>query len=427
MSSAQIVVVVLAIFLNALDGFDVMSISFASPGIAAEWGVTKATLGIVLSMELIGMAAGSILLGGWADRVGRRPTLLTCLSIMSVGMFMATTASGVITLSIWRVMTGLGIGGMLASLTAIAAEFSSTKRRHLCVSLVTIGYPFGAVLGGAVVAQLLKTQDWRAVFYLGAAATAISIPLVYFLVPESVYWLSQKQPRGALERINGVLKRLGKSAVERLPSVSQQERRGSTRDIFSSQLGWVTFLVTLAYFMHISTFYFLVKWSPKLIVDMGFTAAEAAGVLMWANVGGTIGGVLFGIMTLRFQVKPLATTMMVVSAACIVAFGQLPPDLTALAAVCALAGFTTNAGVVGLYAIFAHVFPTEVRASGTGFALGVGRGGAVLAPVVAGFLFSSGLTLSWVAPMMAMGSVLGAAALIMLRFDSTHTEGTGGA
>src|SRR5687768_3214356 len=112
MGRLQVVVVGLTIVLNALDGFDVMSISFASPGIATEWGMDRAGLGIVLSMELIGMAIGSIVLGGLADRIGRRPTVLACLGAMAVGMFMATTVTGLVGLSIWRVITGLGIGGM---------------------------------------------------------------------------------------------------------------------------------------------------------------------------------------------------------------------------------------------------------------------------------------------------------------------------
>ena len=156
MSALQILVVAITVALNALDGFDVLSISFASPGIAQEWGIDRAALGIVLSMELIGMAIGSILLGGVADKIGRRPTILGCLVVMAGGMLAATTASGLVGLSAWRVVTGLGIGGMLAAINAVAAEFSNRRRRHLSVSLMSIGYPLGAVVGGMVAARLLQ-------------------------------------------------------------------------------------------------------------------------------------------------------------------------------------------------------------------------------------------------------------------------------
>src|SRR5437867_11621424 len=124
MSALQILVVAITIGLNALDGFDVLSISYASPGIAQEWGIDRAALGIVLSMELIGMAVGSVLLGGVADKIGRRRTILGCLAAMAAGMFMATTVKGVIDLSLWRLLTGFGIGGMLATINAVAAEFA---------------------------------------------------------------------------------------------------------------------------------------------------------------------------------------------------------------------------------------------------------------------------------------------------------------
>src|SRR6185503_12518900 len=128
MSSLQVLVIAVTIALNALDGFDVASISFAAPGIAAQWGIDRGALGVVLSMEVIGMAIGSMFLGGVADKIGRRRTVLACLTVMAIGMFIVPTTHGVANLSIWRVFTGLGIGGMIATVNAVAAEFSNTRR-----------------------------------------------------------------------------------------------------------------------------------------------------------------------------------------------------------------------------------------------------------------------------------------------------------
>ncbi len=233
MSTMQVVVVGITILLNALDGFDVLSISFASPGIATEWGIDRAALGFVLSMELIGMGLGSIVLGGVADTIGRKPTVLGCLVVMAVGMMGATTATTLVSLSIWRIVTGLGIGGMLAAINAVAAEFSNNRRKHLSVSLMSIGYPLGAVFGGLVAAQLLKGNDWRSVFYFGAAVTASLIPVVWFIVPESVHWLARKQPAGALEKLNAALTRMGHQAVSALPVIKEGPRSGSVTDIFA--------------------------------------------------------------------------------------------------------------------------------------------------------------------------------------------------
>jgi benzoate transport len=438
MSALQIFVVTVTIALNALDGFDVMSISFASPGIATEWGIDRAALGIVLSMELIGMAFGSILLGGMADKIGRRPTMLACLVVMTVGMFMVTTSNGILgsvlapmlalfgqtvdvrlaDLSGWRVVTGLGIGGMLAAINAVASEFSSEKRKHLNVSLMSIGYPIGAVLGGLVAAQLLKGGDWRAVFYFGAAVTAALIPVVFFGVPESVHWLTRKQPAGALEAVNRAMARMGHATMSALPVIPPEARSKSAGDIFGPAMIATTALVTAAYFFHITTFYYLIKWVPKLVVDMGFAPSSAAGVLVWVNVGGATGGALFAVLTQRFNLKTLTMAVLLLSTAMITIFGYTPADLQRLSLICALSGFCINAGIVGLYAIIAQAFPTHVRASGTGFAIGVGRGGSVLAPIIAGFLFTAGFSLPTVSLTMAVGSTLAAITLVMLKLES---------
>ncbi|HKE43654.1 MAG TPA: MFS transporter [Steroidobacteraceae bacterium] len=416
LSWLQIIAVAITVGLNALDGFDVLSISFASPGIAAEWGIDRGALGIVLSMELIGMALGSIFLGGVADKIGRRPTMLGCLVLMTVGMFMVTTVKSLVDLSVWRIVTGLGIGGMLAAINAVAAEVANLRRRHLCVSIMAIGYPIGAVIGGTIVARLLQGHDWRAVFYFGSAITAAFIPLVYFLVPESIHWLTRKQPAGALESINRTLRRFGHGPVTALPVIAPDVRRRSVSDLFAPGLVAITVLLTTAYFLHVITFYFLVKWVPKIVVDMGFVPASAAQVLVWTNVGGATGGALLGLLALRFGVRQLTIIVMILSTVAVTVFGRTPPDLQQLSLTCAIAGFCTNAAIVGMYAIFAQAFPTHVRASGTGFAVGVGRGGAMLAPVVAGFLFKAGQPLPTVAILMSLGSVLAAGLLLMLRY-----------
>ncbi len=419
MTPLQILVVGITIGLNALDGFDVLSISFASPGIAAEWGVQRGALGIVLSMELFGMAVGSVLLGGVADRIGRRRTMIGCLVAMALGMFMATTVSGVVDLSAWRLLTGLGIGGMLAAINAVAAEFSNTKRRHLSVSLLAIGYPIGAVVGGMVVAQLLEGGgDWRRVFYFGAGLTTFFIPVVYFFVPESVHWLVQKQPAGALDSVNRTLRRMGHAAVTALPVVTAEQRKQSLGDIFGPALRVITILVTAAYFFHIMTFYFIVKWVPSLVVELGFEPSSAATVLVWVNVGGATGGAVLGFLTQRFSVKALTMIAMVLSTAAVIVFGRTGADFTQLSMICFAAGFCTNGAIVGLYAIFAQAFPTHVRAFGTGFAIGLGRGGAALGPVVAGFLFQAGYFRTTVAVIMALGSLMAALVLLLLKLES---------
>ncbi len=417
MKRLQYVVVALTVALNALDGFDVMAISFASPGIAEEWNTSLAGLGFILSMELWGMAAGSLMLGGVADHLGRRPTIIGCLLLMTVGMFMCTTTTSLWVLSFWRIVTGLGIGGMLASINAMAAEFSNVRNRPVAIAIMAAGYPIGGVLGGLVVTQMLKVFDWRSVFYFGTAMSAIMIPLIWFMMPESVHWLMRKRPGDALDRINSTMAKLGHATLKVLPDITLEPKHRAFFDIFSKTMLATTLLVTAAYFLHIVTFYFILKWVPKLVVDMGFSASSAGGVLTWASVGGATGALTFGWLSRRFPLKGLTLFMFICSWLTTSLFGQTTANLAVLSALVALAGYCINAGIVGMYAIVAEVFPTHVRASGTGFTVGVGRGGSVSSPIIAGFLLQGGLELPVLSIVMGTGSLLAAAALLYLKMD----------
>ena len=414
----QILVIGVCVALNALDGFDVLSISFASPGIAREWGIDRAALGLVLSMEMFGMAAGSVLLGPMGDRIGRRPTAMLCLVVMAGGMFATSRVSGIGELAAMRLFTGIGIGGMLACTNAMAAEFANDRWRGAAVAIMAAGYPVGAILGGSVATMLLETGTWRDIFTFGAIATAVFLPVVWLLVPETVGYLMQKRPEGVLDKVNRALKSVGHSAISLLPAAEEERAaKAAWTSLFAPGLRRVTVLLTVAYFFHIMAFYFILKWAPKIVVDMGFTPASASGVLVWANVGGLIGSLLFSLMALKFALRGLVVAALAASAVMITVFGQGQADLAGLSWAAAAAGFFTNAGVVGFYALIAASFPTAVRAGGTGFVIGLGRGGAALGPIVAGLLFAGGIGLPWVAAAMALASIVAAFALLRLPLD----------
>jgi benzoate transport len=421
MTAMQVFVIAVTIALNALDGFDVLSISFASPGIAAEWGIDRGALGIVLSMELLGMSIGSILIGGIADRFGRRRTMLGCLILMTFGMSMVTNATSVYQLCAWRVITGLGIGGMLAATNAVASEFSNAKSRNLAISLMVVGYPLGAVAGGTLAAHLLVQHGWRSVFTLGAVMSGLLLPAIMFGVPESVAWLCERQPEDALTKVNHSLRRIGHGTVTALPPRPLRANPVPIVDLFAPALWLRTVTVTAIYFLHVSTFYFILKWVPKIVVDMGFAASSAAGVLVWANVGGAIGGVILGLLSERFGLRPLAVGFLIASTIMVTVFGHGQATILQLSTMCALTGFFTNGGVVAAYALLARAFPADLRASGTGFAIGVGRGGAVLAPIIAGYLFHAGYGLQFVAFVMSVGSLAAAACVLALKLPAPRT------
>jgi len=422
LSIAQMVAIAVLVGLNALDGFDVLSISFASPGIAHEWGIDKAALGLVLSMELIGMAIGSLFIGGVSDKFGRRPVMLACLVAMAGGMLLATTAQNVQTLSLWRILTGVGVGGMLATTNAATAEIPNSKYRNLALAMMVIGYPIGGVVGGSVAKVLLAHGDWRPIFAFGGIATLVFVPLTWAFVPETVAFLCQRQPPNALARINATLRRFRLDAVNALPTRTVVEQRASLSDLFAPSFLATTVFVTIAYSAHIISFYFILKWIPKIVVDMGFAPTAAAGVLVWANVGGASGGALLGLLTRHFALKTLTIGALLGSTLLLIIFGQSYASLAQLSLISACVGFFTNAGVVGLYATFAHAFPTHIRATGTGFAIGIGRGASALAPMIAGSLFRFGYSLQLVAIIMSMGSLIALLSLTRLTLSPPNAD-----
>ncbi|WP_324699416.1 MFS transporter [Novosphingobium sp. RL4] len=413
----QVLTVATATALNALDGFDVLSISFASPGIAHEWGITRAALGFVLSMELIGMGIGAFLLGNLADRFGRRPTILGCLVIMGTGMALASLAGNVTMLSAFRLFTGLGIGGMLAATGAIVAECSNARRRNLAVAIMAGGYPIGAIVGGSIASALLAaTGRWQSVFEFGALATLCFIPLVLWLVPETIAFLVHKRPARALEKINRTMVRQGRAPLSALPPRDVQVAGTGVAQLFAPGIRSITLLLTMIYFGHMMSFYFFVKWIPKIVVDMGFAAAAAGGVLVWANVGGALGSLGVSLLSQRFSVRYLVAAAMFGGAAALCVFGYWPTTLARLSIMACVGGFFTNGATAGLYAVIAQCFPAHLRAGGTGLVIGAGRAGAALGPVIAGLLFTWGWSLGPVAVMLACGTLLAGIVLLTFRY-----------
>jgi len=411
----QIAALAMTIVLNALDGFDVMSISFAAPGIAEEWAVPKDVLGWVLSMELIGMAAGSILLGGMADRFGRRRTIMGCLIVMATGMLLAPSSTDITQLSMWRLLTGLGIGGMLAALNATVAEFANARYRNLVLPLMVIGYPLGAFFGGMVASVWLAGGDWRVVFYLGAALTIACIPLALWLVPETPDWLNEKRPERALERINKILQRFDLPQLQKLPDPPDKQPRAPLVEILQPPLLARTILLTLAYLTHVTAYYYFVKWIPKLVVDMGFDASAGGGVLTLAMLGGAIGGGLLGVVSLKIGIRKATVISLVGAFVMLNIFGRAPADIAMLGWIAGITAFFSNAAAVGFYALLAMAFPPRVRATGTGFGIGFGRAGAAMGPALAGILFARGLNVGDVSTIISIGSLLSVFAILLLK------------
>lgn len=418
MSIRQWIVVAIMVLLNALDGFDVLSSAFAAPGISQAWGIPRSELGIVLSAELIGMGFGSILLGGYADKGGRKPAMLVCLFIMAIGMYLAHAATSVWPMTIFRFVTGLGIGGMLAATNAVVAESTNRESRSLAMALYVIGYPIGGVAGGFAAQEwLLVEHDWRAVFMFGAVATAVMIPLVWLLVPETPAFHAARRKPDAVEKINRSLRALVKPTITALPPVRAEDPKPKVSDILSKPgLRKVTWLLALGYVLHTFTFYYILKFAVQIVADDGFSQPDAASTLTWANIGGAIGGFLFGFLLRKWDIKGPTIAAMLLGCGAVAYFGLGHDSLAGWRLATFLVMFFLNAAIVGFYAAFARGFPAYARGTGTGFALGVGRAGAAGSPIAAGFLFTllGNEELLPVSVIMTVGSIASVFMLLML-------------
>lgn len=420
MSRGQWLAVALAVFLNGLDGYDAASISFAAPGMMAEWKLAPDALGWVLSMELIGMGFGSLMFGNLADRFGRRLTILVCLVIMSAGMGGAIVASDVLQLSVVRLLTGLGIGGMMSSLAAIVSEHSNARHRSLVLSMMVVGYPMGLVVGGIVARNLLLVTHWSSVFVFGAVLTVMALPLAWFAIPESVAWLTRARPARAVERINAVLRRFDHAPVSRLGEMEQSEVRGkAVLAILRPPLARPTILLTLAYLSHVSCLYFVLKWIPSIVVTLGFSPSNGADVLVWTMCGAVASGPLFAVVANAISVRGATLITLVGSAISVTMFTRAGADLTSLIMLGVVVGIFITAASIGFYSLLATAYPVELRATGTGFGIGVGRFGASIGPILGGVLFAEQYALPDVGLIMSAGSVLSFVFIIALAGDSS--------
>ncbi len=386
--------VTVCVLLNMLDGFDVLVMAFTGRAVSAEWGLSGAQLGLLLSAGLVGMAAGSMLVAPWADRLGRRPIVLGCLAVAGAAMLLSAASQNATQLGLLRVVTGIGIGGLLATTNVIAAEYASHRWRGLAVSLNSTGYALGATLGGLLAALLIGGWGWRSVFLFGGMATVAVIPLVWWRLPESLDFLLARRPTGALERINALVARLGHPPLERLPEheAAPSGMAAGYRELLRPRLRRNTLLLWVVFFCILAGFYFVTSWTPTLLVEAGLsaTAGITGGTVL--NLGGIFGAALLGLLAARFALRAVLIAYLVLTGVLLAAFIASTSSLALAFTLAAVIGVFVNGCVAGLYALTPTIYGPAVRTTGVGTGLAIGRAGAILAPTLAGALLDGGST-----------------------------------
>lgn len=425
MSRAQVIVVILAVLMAMLDGYDVSSMSFVAPVVSKAWAIDKGTLGMVLGSSLFGMSGGALLLSPLADVFGRRPMVLVGVALVTLGALLSTVSGVVWELAASRAVTGLGIGLMVALTTSVAAEFANRRRRSLAVACTTVGFAVGGVVGGLLAAGILKASAWQWVFGIGAGAGAALLALAAVWLVESPAYLIARRPANALERLNGVLARMGRAPLAALaPQVTPP--RTSYRALFAPGLAATTIRSAMVYLLMVTTSYYLLSWMPQLVVDAGFPPSTAGLAMAAAQTVGIFSGMLFGSLAARVGAVLLASIAMVGFGISLIALGFVPANLTMLILAASTCGFFLSASTAVFYATLADAFPPLSRVSGIGFVMGFGRLCSGVGPWAAGAMFAAGFGRGSVSLVFAIGAICaGLLAAVPLLFPPRRRDGGG--
>ena len=413
MQRLQIGTVAICLLINLIDGFDVLAMAFAASSIAAEWTLSPTELGLLFSSGLAGMMISSLLLAPVADYSGRRVAILIFLVVISIAMAASALAESVAQLATWRFITGLGVGGLLPAINTMVAEFASRRRQELAVSIMQAGFPLGASLGGIAAFFLIEAYGWRSVFWVGASLSSAMILVVWWKLPESIAFLLTRKGPSALIRINILLTKLFLPSINNLDIQQSFRRQVGFRMLASKAMLLRLIPLSVAFLCVMTCFYFVSAWTPKLLTDAGFAVSLGISGGIILNVCGAIGGILLAWTVPGPRIRLLTIGYILASALAMAVYGFMS-NLIPLLIMAGVLGFFLVGAMIGLYSLTPALFPASTRATATGFAIGMGRCGAMAGPVVTGILIEQGQSTQSIYLVFALPLLLAAVALFVI-------------
>jgi MFS transporter, AAHS family, 4-hydroxybenzoate transporter len=372
-----------------IDGFDTQAIGYVAPALAQEWNLARGALGPVFSAGLFGLMIGALIFGTVADRIGRKRIIVLSTIAFGVGSFLTVFVHDVPWLITLRFLTGLGLGGAMPNVVALTSEFSPHRRRATVVMAMFAGFSIGAALGGLLAAVLIPIYGWRSVFFVGGLMPLLLAPLLLLFLPESIRYLALVGGRD--REVADLLRRI--APAEKLGGdvrfIAQEPVLSGlpVAHLFSDRRAATTLLLWIVFFMSLLDLYLLSNWLPTVMNDLGVSISVAAAIGAMLQVGGVLGTVTLGSLIDRFSFQALALTYLCAAIA-VAAIGFTSHSTSLVTVAIFIAGFCIVGGQIASNALTATYYPTAIRSTGLGWALGVGRVGSILGPIIGGAMLA---------------------------------------
>ncbi|WP_027488160.1 MFS transporter [Allorhizobium undicola] len=413
MSARQWLLTVLCFLIVFCDGIDVAIMGFLAPAITAEWGISKSAFGLVMGAAPVGLAIGAIFAGSSSDLIGRRKVLLASVFAFGVLTFLTAYAQSPMQMAVLRFLTGLGLGAAMPNTTTLLSEYVPEKRRSLLLATMFTGFNLGSAIIGFVAAFLLPAHGWQSVLHFGGALPLVLFVALLVFLPESVrYMVVRNHPA---DRIRAVLASVSGSRLDGVDRFTLTEERVESKQpvgvLFSKNFALRTFMLWICYFMGLLVIYLTTSWLPSMIRDAGMPMQTAANVTAMFQLGGTIGAVVVGVFMHYFGAQRAIAAAYLLGALALVVLGLSGLESAMLAMIVAVVGFCMSGGQTGLNAFAPGCYPTQARATGVSWMLGVGRLGSIFGSSIGGVLLSFGWDFKGIFTVLAIPAVLGAVAI----------------
>jgi len=413
----QLLVATMCGLIVFVDGFDAQAMGFVAPALTAALQISRGVLGSVISSGLVGMMIGALVSGPLADRIGRKPVLIVSALTFGVGSLLTATAQSVESLMAWRALTGLGMGGAMPNAIALTSEYMPRRRRAGAVTMMICGFSLGAAVGGLVAASLIPRFGWPSVFVVGGVIPIVIACVAAWALPESIRFLVVRG--GADARARDYLSRIAPGEAVAGPLSPGHDEHVSSgafvvSELFTNGRAVATILIWVIYFMNLLNLYFLNSWLPTIISDAGIRVETAIRLTSLFQIGGIAGAVVLGRLLDRTFSFWILAGCYAWAAAFVYAIGHAGASVTMLGLTIACAGVGIIGGQNASHALSSEFYPTHIRSTGVGWALGIGRIGSIVGPIVGGWLLAQNTPMRdvfWAAVIPAIMATIAAAVI----------------